>query len=442
MSPTTSECAIVVGLMLLISTSAAIAFRLLLVVSYGSAAKQESDLPQVQVPLYILVPCHSEWMLAQSTVSRYLQLVQENSNVSVIIVANSTSRHILGKELSLVDYLRTIVSDSSCDPDRVLVVEDRSPQSYKTTKLRAAVEIVYRRAHEQCAPLLGIVDFDTRLSMESIDWVMSAATKHPDVDVFQQIPYPTFDAAGSFYSRLWAVAQTERCLIMEAGRMVSPIRERFPSTLRPMRYLMGASLFIRLGALRSIGGVPDNSDDIVLGYRADLKGMRRALVPYPAFVAPPVIFRGAIRQLARILAGVWCYRREASRFFGDHRRIEPLVSTLSSIASASLISCRNLSAILTLIGTVLLEPTHTLTVAVLVVTILASTACMQRWFLSDLRGWPDQPPGYLGWSVLLCLSTVMTQVLLTLASALYAISLFSKTAFEFVHSGRTARPGE
>lgn len=112
--------------------------------------------------------------------------------------------------------------------------------------------------------------------------------------------------------------------------------------------LMGAAMALNGRAVSALAPWPAFSDDIQIGYRADVLGLSRTLVPVRVPVQGTSTFRDWLLQQLRIAEGVQTRVRECSRDSGHHPSslAKALLSTifdwspgLRAILGATVIVC-------------------------------------------------------------------------------------------------------
>jgi hypothetical protein len=271
------------------------------------------------IPLFVLLPCLEEQGIVDETLNHFSAVWEAFPDATIIAITGESevvrhqrsgspaAGHVYTADLVDAWIARTKAS-------RVLRFHEPAASGTKATKLQFALESLRRMHGEQLErSWIGIYDFDSRpppTTFFALARQLSTIAADQDVAVIQQIPYiggADLDLAATCSAGfLQAVAHTERTLAVETD-----IRLRQAGkACWEIRYAMGAGLFVRANALLSVGGFPDYSDDIALGYRLDLAGEPRTVLAVPNFVQPAPSLGAIIRQYRRIYLGIFNFRNE------------------------------------------------------------------------------------------------------------------------------------
>jgi len=247
-----------------------------------------------------------------------VSLIRRQKNVSVVVItseAEEAANACTTTTAELVD--RWVLQHSPTNVERL---HDPQKAGSKATKLNYAVSVILDRHRELKSSqiIFGIFDFDSRPMLGTIGELANFATREELPRLVQQVPFPlkAINQLPDFsIGKVLGITHLERALALEGQRYrnvdYAHSKGKAPSFLRGC---MGASLFIRADVLYRVGEFPAESDDITLGYRLDLLGIRRRFLTTPNFVEPPPSAFVGFRQLLRIYKGVFTAVFEAKHF--------------------------------------------------------------------------------------------------------------------------------
>ena len=408
-----------------------------------SKADQESPtwtptVLQSSACLTLVLPCHGEFHLARRTITAASRILKANPSASVLVITDSEK---------LTKYIRDVIAEIHGDAGGFMLQLDLTSGSTKRSKLQLAMDILRDCDSNPQNHFIGMLDFDVWLHPQTVPTVLALHGAHQTGDICQQVPYPDFEVAHTLFSKLWSIAQVDRCLLVEAARLVT--QRNAILSIPTMRYLMGASLFIRFDRWLELG-IPASSDDIALGYRADLARVSRLLVPLPAKVEPPTDFKSTVSQLARIFRGVWSYQAEiqfarqrgwiASNWQG---RLKSWLIIWRSVASDSQLTLRN-TAVLSALAVISFGEFgwRGIFLGALILLIVTLNALSIRQTLIVALGDERGIPSAARWTLYTVPAMVMNQAVRFTGMFRYLRANLSPTFLLQVERQRTKRHGE
>ena len=333
--------------------------------------------------LYLLLPALREQSLVNSTLDHFESLMNGQRQVSTIVITSDSEQLVEGSGTTTADLVDNWLSKHPFA--NVQRLHDPRTGGSKATKLNFAVGVLVDRHYGQdpSSLMIGIYDFDSRPMPGTLQELAALSSPKGFPPLAQQVPYPIMAidrlpprSAG----RVLGIGHLERALALEGERYRQVDKEHQRGRIPPfLRGCMGAGLFIRADILIRAGGFPPASDDITLGYRLDLLGVRRQDLVTPNLVEPPPTAVLALRQMLRIYRGVYTAVPEAISFeAGIFPRNAAIGAALNTHLRDAEPSARLLLAIAALIAA-----WSTGSTALLVTTFIAAWA-LHLWLFSDL----------------------------------------------------------
>lgn len=311
-----------------------------------NALRMPSDMhlsSSLKSELFVLLPALREQSIVTDTLEHFQKISRHISNITIVVITGSSEE--VENNSKTIDLTRDAVDCwITNNPEaRVIRLHETAHFSTKATKLQFAWHDLSKKlgADRIQASWFAIYDFDSRPPYQtflSLDKYINS----DDFDVIQQVPHIAGKKMDGRHIKhaghLQAVAHYDRTLSIETHLR----RAQSKHASYEIKYAMGAGLFLRVSCLEHTGGFPYYSDDIALGYRLDLVGMRRTVLPVPNIVEPAPSFRAIFKQSRRIYIGVFSLKKELDWFrnISNHRshvpklRLRLIVSYLSNFTNS------------------------------------------------------------------------------------------------------------
>ncbi|WP_367435204.1 glycosyltransferase [Streptomyces celluloflavus] len=272
--------------------------RTALAVPPPAPGRDGTDEPPV---LHVLVPGLGEQLYVARTVAAFAAVRDAYPQAYIWFVTTARELAPSGGETTRAVLERQL---QRMDARRIAVVEDPRPQGNKASQLNWAVEYIDQKFGGDEKSWIGVFDFDSQPPPQTATWV-AATAQASSAEAIQVVPIGTTTLAGPpkraasravVYAE--ALHQAARSLGVERWKL-----DRASDRRRMPQYLVGAGMFVRRDALRSVGGFPF-VDDVPLGYRLFLEGARFTTVPVLNRVDLPDTVTAHLGSLKLIARGI------------------------------------------------------------------------------------------------------------------------------------------
>ncbi|WHT91517.1 glycosyltransferase family 2 protein [Bacillus cereus] len=250
----------------------------------------------------IFLPCHKEYNLIEETLL-YFNNFTKSHNTSVFVIV-ATELESNGKKVKEDSYTRCLdfIKNNNLS---IKVIFDETISSTKTSKLSFALNSINKIPKNT---YIGVYDFDARPHKNTINWIANdiCYRKGDMPTVYQQIPYviQNVNTKTPKVIDLLSIWHIRRSLGIEGYNFFSK------KSKKDIFYLMGSGMYIRVDELLNVGGFPDYSDDIALGYRFYLLNKKQVIIPYPAIVSGLNNLKDYFNQITRIYYGIFSIREQ------------------------------------------------------------------------------------------------------------------------------------
>ncbi|MEU9397042.1 glycosyltransferase [Streptomyces sp. NPDC048324] len=273
--------------------------------------------------LHVLVPGLGEQPYVARTVAAFAAVRDAYPHAHIWFVTTAREQApSAGGETTRAALERQLLG---MDARRMEVVEDPRPKGNKASQLNWAVEYIDQKFGGGQS-WIGVFDFDSQPSADTAAWV-AATARASGAEAIQVVPIgittlagPPETAASRAVVYAEALHQAVRSLGVERWKLDQAAGGR-----RMPQYLVGAGMFVRRDALRSVGGFPF-VDDVPLGYRLFLQGARFATVPVLNRVDLPDTVSAHLGSLKFIARGItsWPSALAATRATPGVRQLDRL----------------------------------------------------------------------------------------------------------------------
>lgn len=256
---------------------------------------KRSDSPSVlqQEPyqkIWFILPVLNETKIAEESVAYYYELIKPYSQQCELLIITSpeTAENSTYKCIQRLQEVYPIT-----------IKHDSLSQSKQEKLNRIYHEI---KANSPQPFWIFVFDFDARPSPTLIERAIAETRVGQGTEMIQAIPVTTAARGMGWFPSLSALDHLYRVLFVES--FLNHFKWKYY-----LRLGMGACLLIRSTALDRTGGFPKYSDDIELGYRLDLLGVRRkTIMEYPT-MTPVNAFGAYLKQYSKIMLGVLSLKR-------------------------------------------------------------------------------------------------------------------------------------
>lgn len=247
----------------------------------------------------VLIPCHSEAQALADCLDQYAELVKTNPRIKLVALLTHRAG---GEDVAAVH--RVAESRVAQLAGALSIVECSLACTNKARKLEFFFRSQPKEATDSDEAVV-VTDVDARTA--SLLGLGCSA----DPLVCQAVPVIIpLDPRCSFLACALALAQAERSM-MEKWALTT-----WNGSDRPRPFLlgmMGACMALNHAAIAAIGAWPTDSDDIRVGYRADLLGVERRFWPSRFTVGAALSLTQWMEQNLRIAAGVYSRWAELRR---------------------------------------------------------------------------------------------------------------------------------
>lgn len=251
--------------------------------------------------LHVLVPGLGEQPYVARTVAAFAAVRDAYPHAHIWFVTTAREQAPSGGETTRAALERQLLGMQAW---RMAVLEDPRPEGNKASQLNWAVEYVDQKFGGDEQNWIGVFDFDSQPPAETAAWV-AATARASGAEAIQVVPIGTRTLAGPPKAAATrAVVFTEA--LHQAARSLGVERWKLDQAAagrRMPQYLVGAGMFVRRDALRSVGGFPF-VDDVPLGYRLFLEGARFGTVPVLNRVDLPDTVTAHLGSLKFIARGI------------------------------------------------------------------------------------------------------------------------------------------
>lgn len=255
--------------------------------------------------LRILLPAFEESEIVQETLDWYKSIVT-GTNIKVYVILSNEE----GIKTTESEFNKWLLHNPDFDGKFSKIFDSHGMT--KQSKLNYAVETISQEENFLNDDWLYIADFDARPPKSSFSEFYSVSKKE-GVRVIQQVP--TLRPVGpKFVPHVLSLEHLSRVIFVEIllDRLLKSTFNPFKSRLWSC---MGASLFIRYDALSLVGGFPEQSDDIALGYQLSLHSLKKTNIYQLTHVEPPNDIHSLLKQYTRIYSGVFSIDEAIQRTF-------------------------------------------------------------------------------------------------------------------------------
>ncbi|MER9602779.1 hypothetical protein [Mesorhizobium sp. M0243] len=273
--------------------------------------------------LFVLLPALEEQAIVPATLDHFSRLTSPFLCIEIVVVTSNLEnvrREQFATQISGPTTANLVDAWAAQNPAaRVRRLHDPDFGGSKATKLAFATSVLLNTESKSDSSriVFAVYDFDSRPSANTFTEYLARFNSEIPAPVVQQVPHPIgmeIDALRSpSLSRLFAIGHLERSLGLETHHY-REVDAASVHTHRALRGCMGAGLFIRADTLMMAGNFPPDSDDIRLGYRLDLLGIKRETLASPNWVQPPPNIFALFKQLRRIYGGVYSSFTEVRLF--------------------------------------------------------------------------------------------------------------------------------
>ncbi|MGW2702321.1 glycosyltransferase [Streptomyces sp. NPDC001340] len=250
----------------------------------------------------MLVPGLGEQPYVARTVAAFAAVRDHYPHAYIWFVTTAREQASSGGEETTRATLERLLRQM--DTQRMAVMEDPRPEGNKASQLNWAVECIDEKFDSNEHAWIGVFDFDSQPPAETAAWVAHTA-RASGAEAIQVVPIGTTTLAGPPKTATsQAVVLTEA--LHQAARSLGVERwklDQAASGRRMPQYLVGAGMFVRRDALRSVGGFPF-VDDVPLGYQMFLHGAHFATVPVLNRVDLPDTVTAHLGSLKFIARGI------------------------------------------------------------------------------------------------------------------------------------------
>ncbi|WP_164714733.1 glycosyltransferase family 2 protein [Burkholderia ambifaria] len=308
-----------------------------------SLGSQDPSHSRCSDKLFVFLPALEEQSIVQDTLDHFSAVLAPFPNATIIVITGESERVRRDTNNSSEELTSDVVDKwiTRNGNGRVVRLHEPALTGTKATKLQFAWSKLVERHGGAFVrrSWIAIYDFDSRPPPETFV-ALAREIRIGRVDVVQQVPHIAGSQIGqrpsTSASCAQAVAHYERTLCIETDLR----RRQSGKPTWEIRYAMGAGLFLKARCLNLTEGFPDYSDDIALGYRLDLLGVRRGVLPVPNFVQPAPSFGAIVKQYRRIYLGIFSVRREIHWFT---KKSDGMVSAAMLLARMMVSNLRSFS---------------------------------------------------------------------------------------------------
>jgi len=241
--------------------------------------------------IYILLPCHKEHDLIESTINYYSEIAKECKNINVFFITGNEYHNNKLIERDSNKAIRSILETKH--HNKITLLHDTSPESTKSSKLLFATEHIAKDKKTY----IGIFDFDARPQRGSFAW-LEADVMHKENNglefptVYQYVSINLNGLANSsWFIKNHSIVNLRRSLGIE-GRNGN------------IKYCVGSGMFLNYNDFDSRFLLKYN-DDIVLGYHFRILGKKQVVVPFINVTSVTTSFKSCIKQHMKIFYGLF-----------------------------------------------------------------------------------------------------------------------------------------
>lgn len=244
--------------------------------------------------------------------------------------------------LTTRDYIQKVIAE---DPNKyanysIIECTIYDTNSGKPTQLNYAVEHINSiiKEYDKDRLLLGVYDFDSRPDLRTLSYIAfkylamkQQGQKTPDFYQQTQLPYKNIAdidvlSTNKLLMKANVIMYTRRALGIEIFKLLrykKHINKGKLSFMKPVINCIGAGMFIKLDVLREIGGFAEPVEDLVLGYKLNIKNKMVVPIPYVNMMQPYLYMKSMINSHSRIfMIGLRLYREKS---YIEAERIETLI---------------------------------------------------------------------------------------------------------------------
>lgn len=270
--------------------------------------------------IVVLLPALKEQKIVKSTVDWFRKFKYDGVIKFVIITTEKEEKEFKENKIA-EDTTNTVVDNylNSISDARFLHLHYPETNGNKSSQMNFAVEeIVKSNKFDIANTYISVFDFDSKPELNTFDNLNKVAQLKNNPDVINQVPlsfknYEKFSKDNKkILMLLFTMYYTVRSCGIEKMRLLISSLTKF----NPIQYCMGACMHIKLSTLLENDKFPIFVDDITLGYRLSISGVKFAYLPSCNYTLIPNRLYDYMNSAVLIFKGISTYLSEIKRAKG------------------------------------------------------------------------------------------------------------------------------